>query len=701
MRAPGATALNWSSSSNTESRQRSTADRLLSMTRILAVALWTVACTPEEVFITPTRIERESCTTRWVPCIASEDANGDGRQNPDEPWTGMCTAVDQCTPCDHRCATLVFLNQPANDAIGAPLAPLTVEVQDPAGGAILNILDDIAIDLDSPPAQVSAYGTLLAPINFGQATFTDVRISRVGVDLQLRATWPGAETAVSDPFTTTRACATGMTAYWPLNETTGSTFAPIAGASAAACTTCPIYDDSETAWHFERAASQGVSVVGGTDAPFHWSAGDDLAVELWLRADATACASGNEVIVGREVGDADPQQWWLGCRGNNRRLNSWWRDINDDGIGIEGPVVDTRWHHLVFQRQVTPPRRQLVVDGELVGASNVVLDAFDQPVAPDLNIGWLNLSGNYHYNGHVAHLALYHRTLPRSEIMAHRNLGRAVSYCDAVPPPCGDGQLDVGESCDDGNTVANDGCSPVCMRESRNCPADIISYWRLDGVGLNRFDDDVSGHHLACSFHDSARDGPRCSDATAGIIDGAQELDGSTMGFEVGAPAVAAFDWGPLDSFSVEVWMRAASGSTCAGNHVVVGRRQSTTYWWLGCAGSDGTARADLRDADAASGTTLSGPMVTDNAWHHLALTVDAVADTASLFVDGEHAQTIGIPFTSGFAMATNPVAIGLFDESYHFEGTVDAVAIYDRALHLAEITDHWALGVGADICTH
>jgi cysteine-rich repeat protein len=33
------------------------------------------------------------------------------------------------------------------------------------------------------------------------------------------------------------------------------------------------------------------------------------------------------------------------------------------------------------------------------------------------------------------------------------------------PPCCGDGHLDEGEECDDGNTADGDGCSATCTYE--------------------------------------------------------------------------------------------------------------------------------------------------------------------------------------------------------------------------------------------
>lgn len=39
-------------------------------------------------------------------------------------------------------------------------------------------------------------------------------------------------------------------------------------------------------------------------------------------------------------------------------------------------------------------------------------------------------------------------------------------------PPCGNSVIDIGEQCDDGNSIGSDGCSNMCMIESG---------WRCEG----------------------------------------------------------------------------------------------------------------------------------------------------------------------------------------------------------------------------
>lgn len=46
-----------------------------------------------------------------------------------------------------------------------------------------------------------------------------------------------------------------------------------------------------------------------------------------------------------------------------------------------------------------------------------------------------------------------------------RLCGGCSADCSRVQPLCGDGIVECGEWCDDGNTIDGDGCSSCCMRE--------------------------------------------------------------------------------------------------------------------------------------------------------------------------------------------------------------------------------------------
>ena len=73
------------------------------------------------------------------------------------------------------------------------------------------------------------------------------------------------------------------------------------------------------------------------------------------------------------------------------------------------------------------------------------------------------------------------------------------AFCfDEIPPPsrCGDGHIDEGEECDDGNTTSGDGCSEYCLIESPvTTPANLFNSG--DSIGEAEAADGTIGeaHH--------------------------------------------------------------------------------------------------------------------------------------------------------------------------------------------------------------
>jgi len=79
-----------------------------------------------------------------------------------------------------------------------------------------------------------------------------------------------------------------------------------------------------------------------------------------------------------------------------------------------------------------------------------------------------------------------------------------------------------------------------------------------------------------------------------------------------------------------------------------------------------------------------------DNTWHHVVITVDGL--TATLYVDGvsQGDKTLSGAFQGD---ATAKVKIGKREPNhFHFNGTIDEVRIYNRALTQTEIQLHYQL---------
>ncbi|MFW5924634.1 MAG: hypothetical protein ACOCV4_00620 [Myxococcota bacterium] len=57
--------------------------------------------------------------------------------------------------------------------------------------------------------------------------------------------------------------------------------------------------------------------------------------------------------------------------------------------------------------------------------------------------------------------------------------------CSRGDSVCGNGTLEPGETCDDGNTVADDGCDPSCQVESTPSGCDLTGHWAAQKVTVS------------------------------------------------------------------------------------------------------------------------------------------------------------------------------------------------------------------------
>lgn len=228
------------------------------------------------------------------------------------------------------------------------------------------------------------------------------------------------------------------------------------------------------------------------------------------------------------------------------------------------------------------------------------------------------------------------------------------------------------------------------------CPADIISLWALD---------EDNGALLSDSVGVNDGVGNQNPTPVAGIVEGAQQFDGAGTGVDVVADD--SFNWTYNASFTIEYWIRRAGvafSNPIA--EVAVGRDDGATsamQWWTGLWADDGTAAFVLIGTDGtgtgnrATGEFLEGDDdLTDGIWHHVAVVRDALTNQTRLYVDGVLNDSVDITYAvdEGFDSATAPLQMGWLEiqntSGFHLNGTLDEVAIYDRALTANEILRHY-----------
>lgn len=221
------------------------------------------------------------------------------------------------------------------------------------------------------------------------------------------------------------------------------------------------------------------------------------------------------------------------------------------------------------------------------------------------------------------------------------------------------------------------------------CSADLLSYWQLDETEGTEFVDIIGGNNATCS-------GNSCPVADSGRVGGAQTFDGDDDGLL--ASHDDRLDWTNTDSFSLELWVKTES--SCYGT-VFFGKHSFDASWWLGCDDEDEERKANLpafslrdnHDQTSEQELIVGDTPIDDGEWHHLAGVRDGTAGEMRLYVDGTLVVTSTHTFPAGFDNE-NPVTIGIHDNKYNANATIDEVAIHNVALSDADVETHYEKGL-------
>lgn len=146
------------------------------------------------------------------------------------------------------------------------------------------------------------------------------------------------------------------------------------------------------------------------------------------------------------------------------------------------------------------------------------------------------------------------------------------------------------------------------------------------------------------------------------------------------------------DAITIECWFLLKGNSTENEYPRVVSKGQSTT--------ANGAYSIWVRDTRAPTdigfrSVTLTPndirseavPSYDDNGWHHVVVTYDG--STGKLFVDGTNLADI--PVSGDIAQTDEPLQIGNGNDERHFNGAIDEVRIYSRAITEAEILQNYS----------
>ena len=443
---------------------------------------------------------------------------------------------------------------------------------------------------------------------------------------------------------------------WNFNELAGDMVIDNVGTANGAllnfdtstCSTgdCPWTDDSARGCVLQFDGNDDLVSVGPLDVQ-----GGTMSISAWLKADSFSTSDGR--IISKATGTAEQDHYWMLStitQGNDRRLRFRLR-TTDGGITTTSTLiassgnlsVDT-WTHVIAVYDGSS--MILYKDGELVG-SQAKSGMIAANAAVDVSIGNQPVgAGNQPFDGMMDDIRIYSTALsPQQVKMSYQPQSAPISSC--VYP-------------------------------------DLIAHWKLNETSGSTASD-VTGSHSGNLINFPAD--PWISN---GKVNGALDFDGTDDRLDAGIIEVGG------SAITLAAWFNADSFTTSDGRIIsrASGTAEQDHYWMLSTIlqGNDHRLRFRLRSNDCGITTTstltATGGNLATGVWTHAAAVYNG--STMKLYKDG---LEVGSMAKNGTLISSTSVGVGIGnqpvgDGNRPFDGILDEVMVFDRALSQSEIQD-------------
>ncbi|MBW8036619.1 MAG: DUF1565 domain-containing protein, partial [Planctomycetes bacterium] len=216
----------------------------------------------------------------------------------------------------------------------------------------------------------------------------------------------------------------------------------------------------------------------------------------------------------------------------------------------------------------------------------------------------------------------------------------------------------------------------------------LVSHWKLDETsGPTASDSSGNG------YDGTLENGPEW-DYDGGQIEGALLFDGSNDYVDIGTNVITTTE------FTVSGWAEryGPGGGDNADNLIFQQRDMGLSSTISLYADKSSYVTAVIRsDEGGTAEQSITYPMMDYDEWHYYTMTVDA--NNFILYIDGKEVARTSNNQTGDYDTSIDYVQIGRssYSTSYHgyFNGSIDDVRIYDRALTDNEVYKLYALGGG------
>ncbi len=430
----------------------------------------------------------------------------------------------------------------------------------------------------------------------------------------------------------------GLSAWWPAD----GDFLDLAGRNSAASVGGVTFTESmvNQGWHFD-GTNQEVVVA---DSP-ELNPTEQMTIATWVRFDSLDSQSyypGVQYLVfkqnSRTTSYTEGYVLAKGRYGDNDHFGFTCAAADGTQVSAVGTtaIVVGQWYHVVATYDRAAVR--LYVNGVLEGqqAASFSLDNGHLP----LHIGTSGIPGaDARFAGALDELAIYHRALDFAEVAALYAAGSAGM------------------------------CRPQCVQASDG----LVAWWRGEGDGR-----DVTGNH-----HGTPENGLAFAD---GVVGRAFELDASSSTC-LRVPNHPSLN---CTNITLAAWVKPFSYPTlgCA----ILRKQAGASAQYLLQLGTGNNAGLPTFNCGISGTQPRGSTPLPLNQWSHVVGTYDG--NEARVYVDGMLVDAR--PLTGPMPVTTHDLFIGRLedDSSRNFDGLIDEVAIWNRALSVSEVAALHATGI-------
>lgn len=443
-------------------------------------------------------------------------------------------------------------------------------------------------------------------------------------------------------------------AYWRLGESSGTTAVDSSGSGFAGTYANvslgepgALDTDDDTSASFNGSSA---SVTVGDQSELDFGGNAAFSVELWVKPRTVNNPADNAIrLVEHTDGVGGYSGWQLVLRSDTGvRLQRWASGGGDTAAAPPLPL--NRWSHVVGTYDGSTLR--VYVNGVLAASQASTRSV--PTVASSLYLG-VARTGGLALDGWLDDVALYPAALSAARVQARYQAARASGYYSSQ--------------------VVSDG--PVY-------------YWRLGEAGGTVADDAMNNLDLAYAGSPTF--------GVTGVANGdpntAVELDGATESASAGAASTVSF----VNTLTIEAWVWPGVSTSSANRDTIYSHGEASGQPQLELGGNGGTNRVAVIVPGVFVAVTGDGA-VTPGQWNHVVYTRSGAGATHKIYVNAVE-KPLGTSTTTSFTDAPSTKGVGARSFSagtQRFEGKLDEVAVYAKALSAQRVLAHYQAAIATE----